>query len=126
MEAAVELWEKVNDPIVKMYTRAISAKDGILKVKTNSPVVANELSLREKELVYKINDLIGVNLIKRILFKSGFVKNEEKNRTNELKIERKISSGVLKKIDNLVEVIKDEKLRGILKKLFIESYKSKH
>lgn len=126
MESAVTLWEKINDPIVKMYTRAISAKDGILKVKTNSPIVAGELLLKEKELIYEINSLIGAKLIKRILFRSGYVKSGGGNRDNDLKIERKVSSGVLKKIDNLVITIKDEELKEDLKMLFIESYKSKH
>ena len=125
MESAVNLWKKINDPIISVHTKAISAKDGILTVKTSSPTVSNELSLREKNLLDKINSLIGEKLIKKIIFKSGFIKREEKIKNFNINNERKITFNVLKKIDGLVKDIKDEELKYTLKKLFIESYKSR-
>jgi len=125
MESSIRLWQKIDDPIIKMHTKAISARDGILTVKTTSPIVSNELSLKELEILDKINNLIGEKLIKKIVFKSGFIKKNEKKEDFNIDNERKISYKVLKKIDNLVKNIKDEDLRERLKKLFIESYRSK-
>ena len=37
MESSVKLWEKIEDPLIKMHTKAISAKDGVLTIRTSSP-----------------------------------------------------------------------------------------
>lgn len=124
MESSIKLWEKIEDPLIKMHTKAISAKDGVLIVRTSSSVVSNELSLREVELLDRINTLLGERIIKKIVFKTGFIKKEKKNEDFDIHNERKISYNVLKKIDELIKGLKDEDLKKKLKRLFIEAYKA--
>ncbi len=122
-EEALRLWRKVVDDYIGLHTDAVLVKEGILYVHTDSSVLANELSLREKELLQKLNDVLKSPVIKGIVFKSGFIRKEKKKSVLDIKSQKEVGIESLKKINRLVKSIKEKELRGILKKLFITAAK---
>lgn len=50
-------------------SRPVVLKNQILTIKTSSSVLANELRLREGEMVEKINNQIGGGAVKKIIYK---------------------------------------------------------
>jgi predicted nucleic acid-binding Zn ribbon protein len=106
-QEAITAWNKVCDSYIKMHTSAIYVKNGTLFVSADSSVISNELSLKENEFVKRINDQIGTPVISRIKMLSGFVKGDE------------ISLKTINNIDRIVDSIKEDELRFIMKKYLI-------
>ena len=48
----------------------ISFRDGILAIKAKNNIEAFELSTKFQEIIAKINEKLGSNLVKRIMFKA--------------------------------------------------------
>jgi hypothetical protein len=120
---AVRRWEKIVEEYVGAHTRATTFKDRVLFVNTDSSALANELTLREKELLNAINKALGSPLVKKIVFKAGFL--GKKNTQKELidKTDKKLSIRTMHKIDRMVNDIKEEELRSVLRRLLVASAK---
>jgi len=115
---ALKLWEEIVDDYVRIHTRAATVKDRKLYVHVASTVLANELQMKERELLNKINSNLKVPIIDKIVFKSGFFPREEKKEI-AVKNEVRLSANVVRKIENLVKNVADEDLRKVLKNLFL-------
>jgi hypothetical protein len=123
---ALRVWAKICGDWVASHSEAFQVKDGILLIKTDSPILANELSLKERELVEAMNRELAYPLLKRIVFKSGFVeKHNSKDKAAPSEVKKKLTMETVKRVDRLVETVKEEELRDLLRKLFISSAKSK-
>ncbi len=118
-QEAISAWNKVCDSYIKKHTSAVFVKNGTLFMSADSSVISNELSLKENELVKKINDLLGTPVISRIKMLSGFVKGDNSKRKTNLKRPAEISLKTINKIDRIVNSIKEDELRFIMKKYFI-------
>ncbi len=121
VDKAIELWNKQEDKTVKGKTKAVGFKNGTLIVHVNSPVLANELSLKERFFIRKINRELGLEIVKKIHFKSGFIKNDRRIEEN-YEVDLKPSIRVIKKAEEIVNRIKDEELKESLKNLILSSY----
>lgn len=119
----VKLWEKVVDGYVQKHTQATVVKDRVLFVHTDSTALANELSLREKELVNSINGKLHLPIIEKIVFKSGFIRIQKPIIDKKIKIDKKLPLRTLQEIDCAVKGIKEEELRSILKSFLVASAK---
>lgn len=72
---AAGFWDKAIDPRGVKHSEAVKVKDGVLYVNVDSPVWAQEFSLRKKEIIDKLNALSNDReLIKDIKFKTGKVR----------------------------------------------------
>ena len=118
---SIALWETIPDEYVKSHSSAKVIKEGILTVHTDSPVLANELSLRERELRDLLNGKLGEQLVKKIVFKPGYVHTDTDEKNRDAKTVRKIGIDTLKKVDDTVESVNQEEIREVLRRLFISS-----
>lgn len=66
---ATALWADVVGPGVNRYTVNRYVKDGIMYVRLSSAPLRNELMLGRSLLVRRINDVMGREVIKDIIFK---------------------------------------------------------
>jgi hypothetical protein len=119
----VKLWEKVADEYVKRHTQATVVKDRVLFVHTDSTALANELSLREKELVDSLNKAMHLPIIEKIVFKTGFIGIQKQIIDKKNKIDKKLTVRTLQEIDRTVKEIKEDELRSILKRFLVASAK---
>jgi predicted nucleic acid-binding Zn ribbon protein len=65
----VNSWEQVLGKTIAHYTRNVAIKNRILYVEISSAVVKNELFLIREEIVKKLNEKAGEELISKIVFR---------------------------------------------------------
>jgi len=65
----IKSWENVMGKTVTRYTRNIYIQNNTLFVETTSPVVRNELLMMKEEIRERLNEVVGEELIKTIIFK---------------------------------------------------------
>ena len=118
-QQALSVWDSVVDEGLRAHTRAVFIKDGVLFVNTDSAALSNELALRESELKKKLNSSIGAEIIRRIVFKSGFIKKlkekKEIKKINTIKLTLK----ALNTIDATLQPVREDELRLLLRKFLI-------
>ena len=118
-QEAITAWSKINDSYIKSHTKPIYVKNGTLFVSSDSSAVSNELVLKENELVKKINDILGTPVVSRIKMVSGFVKSQSSKRKKDTYRSAEISLKTINNIDRIVNNIKEDELRFIMRKYFI-------
>lgn len=62
-------WETVMGKTVMRYTGKLSIQNSTLFVETTSPVVRNELLMMKEEIRVRLNEVVGEELIKQIIFR---------------------------------------------------------
>jgi len=65
---AVVSWEKVVGERIAQMTKATRIQQGVLFVQVQTSTWRNELTLRKKEIIDKLNIVIGVETVKDIKF----------------------------------------------------------
>ncbi|ACI19200.1 DUF721 domain-containing protein [Dictyoglomus thermophilum] len=115
---AMNKWEEVVGETLSQHTRPAYVKDGILYVYVDSSVWVQELSLFKDKLIEKLNSSVVIpHVIKDIIFiDKGKAFNKLKSR--KVKKEVKLSLQEEERIAKIVEDIKDEELREILKNYY--------
>lgn len=64
-----ETWFKMMGPAFKNYTTAIELKKNTLYVQLNSSVVKQELEYGKSKIIQMLNEELGKDLIKEIVFR---------------------------------------------------------
>jgi predicted nucleic acid-binding Zn ribbon protein len=70
-QTALRAWEQVVGRVVGTHARAEAMRDGVLIVLTDSPAWAQELHMREAELLARLRSLLGEDAVDGIHFSSG-------------------------------------------------------
>jgi len=122
---AILAWEKINSSFMNSHSEALGMKGKILMVKTDSTVIANELALKEKELVERLNREIGENVIDRVIFKSGYLRKKNKKNKSTDPRNKPLDISTIKKIENITVELKDDELRDIMKRFLISVAKKR-
>ncbi len=65
----IKSWESVMGKTVSRYTGNLYIKNSILFVETTSPIVRNELLMMKEEIRVRLNEVVGEELIKTIVFR---------------------------------------------------------
>ena len=65
----IKSWEEVMGKLVARYTGNLYIQNSTLFVETTSPVVRNELLMMKEEIRVHLNEVVGEELIKTIIFK---------------------------------------------------------
>jgi predicted nucleic acid-binding Zn ribbon protein len=120
-QEALTAWEKVVDPYVNEHAKTSLIKDGILFVNTDSAALANELSMREETLLAQINDVLRTPVVKKIVFKSGYIRKTKKAKNIKKINNRKITLKTLNLIDETIRQVDEDGLRFILRKFLISA-----
>ena len=67
-QQAVNIWPKAVGKKIAENTTVQDVKHGVLIVRVDSPIWAQELQFRKKEVLFKINTALGKKTIKDIRF----------------------------------------------------------
>ena len=65
----MDAWEEVAGSAVKRFTKKLYVKDKVLFVQLTSAVARQELQMRRAVLLEKLNNKIGLEVIKDIIFR---------------------------------------------------------
>jgi hypothetical protein len=65
----IKSWESVMGKTVSRYTGNIYIQNSTLFVETTSPIVRNELLMMKEEIRVRLNEVVGEDLVKAIIFR---------------------------------------------------------
>lgn len=65
----IKSWESVIGKAVARYTQNLHIRNETLFVETTSPVVRNELQMMKEEIRMRLNEIVGAEIVKTIVFK---------------------------------------------------------
>ncbi len=65
----IKSWEEVMGKTVARYTGNLYIQNSTLFVETTSPIVRNELLMMKEEIRLRLNEVVGKELIKTIVFR---------------------------------------------------------
>jgi len=65
----IKSWESVMGKTVSRYTGNLYIQNSTLFVETTSPIVRNELLMMKEEIRVRLNEVVGEELIKTIIFR---------------------------------------------------------
>lgn len=65
---AVEAWPRVAGPVITRMTGDVSFRNGTLYVKILRPALRQDLSMGRTQLVRKLNDEVGAQVVQHIVF----------------------------------------------------------
>jgi len=65
----IKSWESVMGKTVSRYTQNLYIQNNTLFVETTSPIVRNELLMMKEEIRVRLNEIVGEELIKTIIFR---------------------------------------------------------
>jgi hypothetical protein len=120
---ALEMWETVVDEYTHLHTSAVALNEGLLIVNADSAPLANDLSLKERELREKLNRKLAFPVVKKIVFKSGYIPKNKSGKMSNYTKKKDLSLGTIKKIEDTVKGVKEEELREILKRFLFAAAK---
>lgn len=66
---ALELWNEIVGPGINRYTVDRNVKNGIMTVTLSSASLRNELMLSRSSIIARINEVLGAEVIKNIIFR---------------------------------------------------------
>lgn len=65
----IKSWESVMGKTVARYTGNLYIQNNTLFIETTSPIVRNELLMMKEEIRVRLNEVVGSELIKTIIFR---------------------------------------------------------
>lgn len=68
-QRALAMWPELVGPGINRYTTARSVKDGVLTFTISSAPLRNQLMLSRSSLITRINESLGREVIKEIIFR---------------------------------------------------------
>lgn len=117
-------WNKLRSGDLKYHTKADSFKNGILFINVSSSVWAQQLFFLKRKFLKELNKEIGKNIVKDIRFQCGPINQEEVKVVKSKNLDNIVlENSEINKIKEAVELVKEEKLRNIFKKILIKNKK---
>lgn len=121
------LWDDIV-PTMASKTQAVSLSEGRMIVNVTDSVILHALNIYKRRYIYKLNLLLGKPVVSEIVFRIGPIdKRNYKSESNDDYLNKFLSVQLdedqLKKIDEIVSVVKDEEIQDELRKLFINQSK---
>ncbi len=124
---ALMLWDDII-PTMASKTQAISLSGGKMVVNVTDSVILHALNIYKRRYIYKLNLLLGKPVVKEIVFRIGPVdKRSVRSESDDDYLEKfrhiQLDEGQLRKIDEIVSLVKDEEIQNELRELFINQSK---
>lgn len=63
----LQAWDKVVGSYIAGDTAEINICNGVLFIRLNSPIIRNEISMRKTQIINRLNEEIGENIVKSIM-----------------------------------------------------------
>jgi hypothetical protein len=95
-------------------------KDRVLFVRADSSALASELTLKEEEHRNRLNRALNMELVRKIVFKSGRVSPPGRHASSLQEIPSHLTAEHVKKIEAAVQNLDEEELREIMRRLLRE------
>lgn len=117
---AVSRWPILVDEYARLHTEAVMVKDRVLFVHTDSSALASELTLKEEEYRNRLNRDLNMELVRKIVFKSGRVSTHGRHASSLQDVPSHLTAEHVKKIEEAVQHLDEEELREVMRRLLRE------
>lgn len=114
---ALENWPKIVGEALSSHTYPKFVKNGVLYIYVDSGIWAQELNLLKPKILEDLNNFLKYPVIKDIIFLDKGISFKKLKKTHE-KTKIKLSLQEEERVAKIVEVIKDEEIKTILKNYF--------
>ena len=117
-------WAEVVGEGIASRTRVEGVEGGTLIVATESPAWSNEISLRKAQIVGRLNELAGEEVIRDI----RCVVRPRRRREKRLRVRRpkpdfsRLSPAVLREVEETARKISDPEIRAALRRAMLSHY----
>lgn len=116
---ALLAWPQIAGRLVASHSQAEAVRDGVLIVATDTPAWAQELQMRQRELLGLLATQVGAGIIKEIHFRSGKVRRTRTERARRLRpAELQLSARQEREVSEAAAKIEDAMLRARAEKAF--------
>ena len=65
----LSLWAEIVEPVVAQNTQCKDIRNGVLTVKVTNAALRFELLTRKSEIIRQLNDRLGVDVVKDVIFR---------------------------------------------------------
>lgn len=124
-----KIWKEATGDLISQVSMPIHLEEGVLTVNVRDTIWVNELNLLKREIINRINENLGKEMLKDIRYKVGIVKFKENVEHNDNFFnlrDVRLTKEDLNMIESAISLIEDEELREKFRKLFIVSLKRKY
>lgn len=117
---ALMAWPQIAGKLVAAHSQAEEVRDGVLIVATDTPAWAQELQMRQKELLERLSVHVGSGLIREIHFRSGLCRRRGRSELprGPRPAEIKLSGRQERQIRDAAAHIEDADLRARAERAF--------
>ena len=116
---AVMAWPQIAGKVVASHSQAEAVRDGVLIVSTDTAAWAQELHMRQRELVGLLAAQVGAGVIGEIHFRTGRTRRARVERGRRPRpAELKLSARQQKEVSEAAAKIEDEALRARAERAF--------
>jgi len=129
---AVIAWPQIAGQVVAAHSQATAVRDGVLIVAADTGAWAQELQMRQRELLKLLEAQVGPGVIREIHFRTGRSRRQKRRTQTEQPVsEMSISRRRRREIEAAGEKIEDENLRVRAERAFatlarIETWRKKN
>ncbi len=118
-QAALQAWKQVAGQVVGTHAYAEAMRDGVLIVLTDSPAWAQELHMRQAELLAGLGSILGGGVVREIHFRSGLRQRAVRaTRRQETPRHEALSARQEEEVRAAAARIDDRELRGRAERAF--------
>lgn len=118
-QLAIASWPQIVGQVVAEHSRADAVRDGVLIVATDTSAWANELQMRQRELLDLVARRIGSGVIREIHFRTGLRRRGRRSPApGPLPSEIRLSRRQERHIGEAAAKIEDDDLRGRAERAF--------
>ncbi len=116
---ALMAWPEIAGRVVAAHSQAEAVRDGVLIVSADTPAWAQELQMRQRELLELLAGRVGPRVIREIHFRSGLRREGRRARAPRLRPrEIKLSGRQERRIGEAAGKIPDDELRARAERAF--------
>ena len=116
---AVMAWPQIAGRVVASHSQAEAVRDGVLIVATDTAAWAQELQMRQRELLGMLAAQVGTGVIREIHFRSGKARRTRTERGRKLRpAELRLSARQEREVSEAAAKIEDEALRARAERAF--------
>ncbi|HDQ03685.1 MAG TPA: DUF721 domain-containing protein [Deltaproteobacteria bacterium] len=118
-KALLKNWPKAVGPQIAIQTKAEALKNGVLFIKTVSPVWAHQLHFIKEDIRNKFNDISGAKIVREIRFSLGHETDDFQNNPDDVIFEKNFSLSERdnKMITECTKSFSDRELASIFKRV---------
>jgi len=121
-EMAALRWAEAVGERIAMRTRVEGVEGGTLIVSTESPAWSNEISFRKAQIIRRLNELVGEEVVKDIRCIVGRKREERAGVRRPRPDFSRLTPAMIREVEETAKKVSDPELRAALRRAMLSHY----